>query len=562
MNSTPKKQVKTGSPSAAPNGPRISRRDFLKGAAVVAGASALAACTPAVAPTGAPATEVPQEWDKEVDVVVLGTGTASLAGIVAADAGSQVLFLEKAPVFGGHTAISGGGLWAPNNFVMQKKGIKDSREDALTYIRKVSEGRTPDELLVKFIDTCNEMIDYTVKNVGIDTYDSGTQFSDYYPDSWPGHSSNPRFITPKGSGAGLIKYMKDAIDARASKIEVLLETRGLRLLYDGDSNAGTGQVIGVVAQAATSGKEMLIKARKGVVIGTGGFDHDKEMSNHFLRAPIYYTCSAPTNTGDGHRMCMAVGAMMRNMNECWGLVAYNVKDDLTGVPDWSLERGKPGTIIVNKHGERIGNEAAAYEIFGRAFSAYDTGAVEWRNIPSYAIFDSGYATHYALPGSGYKVGVVPDFFKQADTLEALAGQLGINVDALMATVTRFNENARNGLDPDWHRGENSFESNTSGDHERTDIKNPNLAPVETGPFYGTAIWPGTLGTNGGPRTTVNGEVLNVWGKAIPRLYVTGNTMASVFGGQYPGGGATLGPGFTFSYIEGKHVATLKPWDAA
>ncbi len=562
MNSTPKKQAETGSPSAAPKGPGVSRRDFLKGAAVLAGASALAACAPAI-PTGAPTAEVTQTWDKEVDVVVVGTGTASLAALVAHDAGSKVLMLDRAPVFGGHTAVSGGGLATPANFVQRAEGV-DSREDDLAYARAVvaRAGINPvrDDMIVKFFDTCNSTIDYFIK-IGVDKWKgSGLAYSSYYPDSYPGHRKKDTYLSYEGNGKGLIAAIREQINGRG--IEVLLETPAKRLIYAGNSAAGDGQVIGIIAQTPTGG-EIAIKARKGVVIGTGGFEHNKEMKEHFLRNPLYYLCSPPTHMGDGHLMAMAVGAQLRGMNEIWGYCGYNVnKEDGSGVGDTGMFRGKPGAIVVNKHGERIGNEAAAYENFGRAFGTYDTGTIEWRNVPSYAIFDSGYTSRYALPGAK-EVGEVPAFFKQADTLDALAGQLGINVDGLMAQVNRFNENARNGVDPEWHRGENNFDHVVAGDATRTDIKNVNLAPLETGPYYGTEIWPGTMGgTNGGALTNVNGQVVNVWGNVIPRLYATGNCMATIWGGAYPWGGSTLGPGFTFSYIGGNHVAALKSWDAA
>ncbi len=542
----------------------VSRRDFIRSAAfagaLAAGGGLLAACEAAgvtAAPTATPAAK-PAKWDKEVDVIVVGSGTVSVAALAAAEAGASVLIIEKAPVFGGHSSISGGGLWTPNNHLMRKEALADSREEALAYLDRVVGNRSDGVVREKFVDTCNVMIDFLISSgVGPWKFNGGgTVFADYYPDSYPGHKKKGRVIQLEaGSGRELMGAIKKNVDTR--KIEVMLETAAQRLVYEGDSNEGNGQVIGVVAQDFSK-KSIFIKARKGVVIGTGGFDYNRAMTEHYLRNPIYYSCAAPTNTGDGHLMCMAVGAQMRNMNEVWGLVAYDVKEDLTGVPDWSIDRGKPGCIIVNRHGQRIGNESAAYENFARSFSAYDSGTIEWRNIPSYAIFDSGFAANYALPGSAGKKGTVPAFFKQADTLAGLAQQLGINAEGLADQVARFNKNAANGTDPEWHRGENSFDRQTNGDSKRTDIKNPNLAPVATGPFYGTAIWPGALGTNGGPRTNENGQVLNVWGKVIPRLYVTGNTMASVFGGQYPGGGATLGPGMTYAFIEGKHAAGLEP----
>jgi len=565
MNSTSKKRAKSGSPSAAPKGPGISRRDFLKGAAVAAGASALAACAPAVAPTGAPQN---RKWDKETDVVVVGTGTVSVAALAAADNGAKVLILEKAPVFGGHTAISGGWLWVPNNHVMQAQGIADSREEALAYVRRCARDRfVNDALITTYVDTAPVMIQW-LDSIGIGPWEiagGAIAYQDYQPSSYPGYKKTGRPIAIKGHSSGsdggkaLIDLIKKQIDAPASNIEVLLETPAKRLIYDGDSSAGTGQVIGIVAQTA-GGQEIFIKARKAVILGTGGFEHNKEMCEHFLYNPIYYTCSVPTNTGDGHLMAMAVGAQLRNMNSVWGTAGYDVKEGMTGVMEGGTARGKPGAIVVNKHGERIGNESAAYAVFEHAFAQWDTGLVEWRNIPSFTLFDSGYTSRYALPGAA-KVGDVPDFVKQADTLEDLATQLGINTDRLAETISRFNENASNGVDPDYHRGENTFDKQSTGDSTRTDLKNVCLAPLETAPYYGAPIWPGALGTNGGPVLNENGQALNVWGDLISRLYVTSNlSSGNVTGGVYLGGGSTIGPGMTFAYIGGKQAAALQSWE--
>src|SRR5690606_19847714 len=109
---------------------------------------------------------------------------------------------------------------------------------------------------------------------------------------------------------------------------------------------------------------------------------------------------------DGHLMGMALGADLRNMNSCWGLPCMPVEpENLKGEADWQMYRGKPGAIVVNKYGERIGNEAAAYHVFNRSFWYWDTGKFEWRNTPSFWIADSSYAERYFFPASGYQIGV-------------------------------------------------------------------------------------------------------------------------------------------------------------
>jgi 3-oxosteroid 1-dehydrogenase len=533
----------------------ISRRGFLKGAAVlgvsVAAASTLEACSPTTV------SKLPK-WDKTADVVVVGTGTVANAAVVAADAGLKVIVLEKATNFGGTTALSGGGMWIPNNYVMQAAGVPDSKADALKYLQAISEGASTDELMTAYLDKSVEMLNWLRDKAGFKFQRSSPQsFADYYPwapgvhDALGGRMVSILRADKVGAGKGLMQSIKEYLDAHKDKVEIMLETPAKRLVTN-----DTGDVVGVIA--TSNGKDIAIQANRGVILGTGGFDYNKEMMTAYLRGPIYFSAAVPTNTGDGHLMGMAVGADLRNMNSVWGLPGYVVKPgSFQGETDWQMFRGKPGSITVNKYGERFMNEGVAYHPSLRAWYFYDTGRDEYRNLPSYALFDSGYTAHYPLPGANYKVGVVPAWFQVADTFDALATKLGIDPAGLKATVDSFNANAKNGVDPVWRRGESNFDQVTAGDVKRSDLKNPDLAPLETGPFYGAAIWPGTCGTNGGLRTNVNAQVLNVWGQAIPGLYATGNTMASVMGASYPGGGATVGQGMTFAYVAAQQMIAAK-----
>jgi 3-oxosteroid 1-dehydrogenase len=531
----------------------IPRRDILKGAAVVgvslAATGGLAACSSSASKS--------QKWDMEYDVVVVGSGTVANAALVAALAGLKVVVLEKAANFGGTTALSGGGMWIPNNYVMQAAGVQDSKEDALKYLQAINEGASTDELMNAYLDKGPVMLTYLRDKASFQFQRSSPQtFADYYP--WaPGvhNAIGGRMVSilradKVGAGKGLVTSIKEVLDAH--KVPIMLQTPGKRLITD-----DTGAVIGIVAES--NGAEVAIKANRGVILGTGGFDFNKDLRIAYLRGPIYFSAAVPTNTGDGQLMGMAIGADLRNMNSCWGLPGYITQaNTFTAVDlDWQLYRGKPGSITVNKYGERFMNEACAYHPSLRAWYFYDTGKDDYRNLPSFVLFDSGYTAHYPMPGASYKVGVVPDWFKKADTLEALATELGIDPTGLAATVQTFNTNAANGVDPLWHRGESDFDQVTAGDKSRTDLKNPALAPLATPPFYGANIWPGTCGTNGGLRTNGNAQVLNTLGNPIPGLYATGNTMASCMGAAYPGGGATVGAGMVFAYLAAQHMISLK-----
>jgi len=529
-----------------------SRRNFLKKSALmsvgVTAGAALTACSGQQAVAG----KETVKWDKEVDVLVVGSGTVAMAAIAAKDAGAEkVLIIEKGPAFGGTSALSGGGMWIPCNYVMAEKGLEDNREDAYKYMVAVTDGQSNDELINAYLDNAPKLIEWLRDKFGFEWAIGSSMFNDYY--QLPGYRPLGRTVFPakEGKSVGGMGYwqkIREVCDSLG--IEIMLDTAGKKLITNEE-----GVVIGVYA--TTVDGEIAIRAKKGVILGTGGFDFNKEMTAAFLRGPIYCSNAVPTNTGDGHIMGMALGADLRNMNESWGLPFFPLDtDNLKGEADWQTFRGKPGAVVVNKHGERIGNEASSYELFQRAFYVWDTGTFEWRNIPAFWICDSTFPEHYPMPGANYQMGVVPDWIVKADTLEELCEKLGIDWAGFEATITAFNENAKEGKDPVWHRGEYDFDQGTAGDltGTRTDLKNNCLAPVEKGPFYGAKYVPGTCGTNGGLRVNGKGQVVNVWGEVIPGLYAIGNTAGSVMGAAYPGGGSTLGAGCVFGMLAGRDAA--------
>lgn len=530
----------------------VSRRSFLKKTAMVGAGLAAAGSLPACAPKTAGAAEV--KWDKEVDVVVVGSGTVAIAAIAAKDAGAEsVLILEKGPVFGGTSSLSGGTFWIPTNYVMAANGLEDNREDAIKYLQITTAGQSTDELITNFVDNGNKMLEWLRDKYQYEWLNSGSKgFADYYEvDGFrpAGRGVGIAVDGKKTNGGGAWQVFRKTVDDLG--IEVMTETAGKKLITN-----EAGEVIGITAEGING--TLNIRAKKGVILGTGGFDYNKEMATAYLRGPILASNAVTTNTGDGHLMAMELGADLRNMNSCWGLPFYpTALEKMQGEPDWQIYRGKPGSIIVNKYGERIGNEASAYHVYNRAFWVYDTGKFEWRNTPSYWMCDSTFPEHYFMPGSGYQMGVVPEWIVQADTIEELAEKLGVNVDGLNATLAVFNPNAEEGIDSIWHRGEYQFDINTAGDSTRTDIKNPCLAPIAKGPFYGSTIVPGTCGTNGGPRINTNAQVLNAFGQPIPRLYAVGNLSGSIFGDSYPGGGACLGAGGVMGMLAGFHAAALE-----
>lgn len=485
-------------------------------------------------------------WNCTADVVVVGSGTGLMAALRAADLGLSVLVLEKAEHAGGTMGISGGGLWLPNNALMKQAGIADSREEAIEYIRHATLGQADPVLSEAFVDHCNEAIEF-LQGVGI-RWDFMATFNDYYP-HFPGGKPRGRTLQPVSAsgqaitGTGLTAAMLEAALARG--VEVRYNTPARRLILDDD-----GAVVGVAAESG--GEEINCEARFGVVLAAGGFDHNEAMVRNFLRGPLYHTSAVPANTGDAHLMGMAIGASLRNMNERWAWPVFFDQERDEAISALAPELGRPGALVVNKLGRRIMNEAGPYDAVARAFFTFDTSTYEYYNIPSYVLIDSEHRRRYSLAYHAPNA-PLPGWIRQADTLDELARLLEIDAAALAQTVARFNANAAQGIDPDFHRGESDFDLLNAGDAARAELLNPCLAPLAVPPFYGTPIWPGGLGTSGGLHTNVKAQVLNVWGNVIPGLYAVGNAAASPLAGGYPGGGGTLSPGLTFAWLAAEDI---------
>jgi 3-oxosteroid 1-dehydrogenase len=143
------------------------------------------------------------------------------------------------------------------------------------------------------------------------------------------------------------------------------------------------------------------------------------------------------------------------------------------------------------------------------------------------------------------------YLHTSDTLEALAGRIGVDPGGLVETVRRHNESARTGVDADFGKGGNAYDLANGDPAHRP---NPCLGPIERPPYCAVAVVPTPLGTSLGLRTTADGQVCDGAGRPIPGLYACGNDMHSPLGGEYPGAGAQIGPGMTFAYLAARHAA--------
>ena len=291
-----------------------------------------------------------------------------------------------------------------------------------------------------------------------------------------------------------------------------------------------------------------------MVLASGGFERDPALARAFLRGPALAPGGAPTNEGDGLRMAMAVGAGLGNMSEAWWSPALSVPgEEVAGAPYYRLlftEYTRPGSLMVDQTGRRFADEASNYNDMGRALLDV-TPQLTYPRVPAWLIFDAEHRRKYGL-GHALRPGCPdPEYLHVANDLTTLAQRIGVPAYALVATVERFNRQAALGADDDFGRGTSPW-GRYVGDRKAA---HPNLAPLQTAPYYAVQVLPGCLGTKGGPRTDSSARVLRADNDdVIPGLYAAGKVSASPFGFAYPGGGATIGPALTFGWLGGAAAA--------
>jgi succinate dehydrogenase/fumarate reductase flavoprotein subunit len=530
----------------------------------------------------------------ETDVVVIGSGASGLsASISAVQAGAEVVVLEQTDKFGGTSAVSGGVPWIPNNHHMHEVGSSDSRDRALTYLRSLSRGGMDMELAETFLDEAPKVLRFLEEKTPLRF--RAIRLPDYhfeFPGGNIGRSVSPMLFPANELGElrsalrssphwPIPLTMADADDGVDLLDPVVIGDRlakGLvgtgQALVSGLLKAASDQGVGlrrnvrvrslvvedgrVVGVSAESGDgKVQIRARRGVVIATGGFEWNETLSTALLRGPVDGPASPPHNKGDGLLMAAEVGAVMSNTGEAWWTPTMRVPgEEYDGQPLNRLGTGelaKPGSIMVNRAGKRFVNEAHNYNDIGRVFHNFDAVAFDFPNLPAWMIFHHGFLDRYPLL-TRYPGDPVPKWLHQAPTIRELAELIGVDADGLEESVERFNGFARDGRDPDFQRGESAFDLFV-GDASREGAFR-SLGPLDQPPFYAIPVRPGLLGTKGGPKINAKSEVLSANGSPIAGLYAAGNASGGFTGMAYPGAGATLGPALVFGHIAGREVASI------
>ncbi len=544
----------------------------------------------------------------ETDVAVIGSGAAGFtAALTAASQGLDVQIFEKSDRFGGTSALSGGVAWLPGNHLSPSAAT--CRDDALRYLRHHVGNRSTDAILESFVENASRMLqhmtsngflkvsrmagfpDYRAETPGGDMADdgggrsvepavfAGSKLGDWLPDllyrprnlPFVGTMTEMRRLAavktdlseflkawrviPRSlwgrltgakqlaSGAALIGWL--AHGAQRLGIPLHLNAPLESLIVD------DGQVTGVVI--GSDNGNLQVHARRGVILASGGFDHNAELRARHLppEGVENYSSGARTNTGDGQLVAERAGAALSRMDDAWWAPTALMPG--AGPQIVIFERGKPGQIIVDAGGRRFANEAQPYGDFVREM--FDAHRSSGGAIPAFMIFDQTYRDRYPignlLPGRTPESAIESGFLARAASVEALCGEVGIDAAGLSATLARFNEMAERGVDEDFQRGEFAFDR-YGGDP--TVAPNPCLAPIRRPPFYALRIYAGDLSAHGGVSTNEFAQALSGMGEPIAGLYAVGNCAASALGGFYPGAGGTIGPAMTFAHVAAMHLA--------
>lgn len=545
---------------------------------------------------------LPDHWDMEADVVAIGSGIGGLsAAITAHDQGARAIVLERSGQVGGVTALSQGQVWIPGNHLARELGIEDSSDSGFRYLQRLSMGYGEDQAILNLTAHAREALKYFEEKAGLRmTVIRGCP--DYYYGLTNDSVSEGRLLEVEPfSGASLgeewqpktrlspqVPYAlttQDIADAGglAAMMQWDFELMGQRIAND-ERCAGSGlaayfvkaaldrgipletgvsaegligdgtRVVGV--RAIKDGKEITIKASKGVVVAVSSYERNKPLEKTLGNQLEPESMLFSAIDGSNIRLAGPFGAKIARVPEI-SMAGFSVPGEETdeGLPVWRSAMpiiGLPHHIVVNATGKRFGNEG-----FYRSFY-YQTDVIDGvnqthPNFPCWIVIDSQAREKYAfvsvMPGQDWPEG----FGVVADTIEELAAKAGIDAKGLAETVARFNENAEKGVDPDFRRGEQPWGAWMTGD--KTHKPNPNLGPIVKGPFY--AVKMSRMGATGIPAAGLkidrNANVVGWDDQPIPGLYAAGNSAARMETGAVMQSGVSNARGMTYGWLAARHA---------
>jgi len=532
------------------------------------------------------------------DAVILGSGIAGLAGALAAEAlGLTPIVLEKAPKLGGGTVHSYGLIWVGRNHLADAAGHVDTQDEVLAYMRFLGGGNLDEARLSAFVDRSPEALKFFEK-CGIRFRLVGGVTDHYYDKAQGSHAVGrsveaelisgfalgswrdrvavphdvPCFVTAEEQvawgginrasrwDAGLVGERKRQ-DMRGKGLGLIchflkaLHDRGVSILTDQDVASlavENGRVTGVVMRSGE-----VVAAKKGVILATGGYGANPQMSWDFEQLPGFAQeasgLTPASLTGDGIVLGAEIGGIVHRIeNSLRVMLSYTIPPELPGEQATSVHAGivelcSPHTLLVNKYGRRFADETFFQGIVPQ-LRLFDPGRHEYPNLPAYLIFDAQYLKKHSF--ANRPVGsVVPQTVSRAGTLSELAAKLGIDGAELEQTVRRFNGFVEAGRDPDFHRGEHQWKLAAATSARGG---NGSLGTVAEPPYYGIELHPAG-GSSAGLLTDVHARVIHQRRRPIPGLYASGNAAAATEHGVGYQAGLSLASSMTFSYLAVRHM---------
>lgn len=538
--------------------------------------------------------------EEVTDVVVVGSGAAGLtAALAAAHAGASVTVLEAHERWGGTSGMSGGAIWVPANHLMRDAGIEDSIEAGRDYCAPHSWGRDP-ALVDAYLQAGTPMVRFLEKHTPLRF--TVMDYPDSLPDT-PGFRQRGRHLEPLpvdvseiedsdgtvwtapfpmvltndelfgGCVHGGTNVPVSLIGRRIAADEVTLGLGLVLGLITGCRDAGVtmvnrcrvtgllrddaGRVTGV--EAEHDGQRVTLRARGGVVLAAGGYEHDaglvaRTVSGGPLTAPL----SAPVSHGDGLRLAASAGAEITHLGESWCMPATPVDGRIWDDPDATArplmlmaERFLPHSLWVNRHGRRFVDEAS--HNCAAALTELEPVTHRPRHLPAWALCDAQYREAYVFAGVS-PGGRLPGHVRVADSLPELAALIEVDPETLTETVARFNALVDAGADTDFGRGDSPY------DRYNGDVRapHPNLGRLDRPPFFAVQIHRSAIGTKGGARIDARARVLDWNGTAVPGLFAAGGSAAAIFGPGAIANGMHLGTAMTMAWLAGTVAAGAEP----
>jgi succinate dehydrogenase/fumarate reductase flavoprotein subunit len=543
-------------------------------------------------------------------VVIGAGAAGMSAALFAAIRGARTLLVEKTAFVGGTSALSAGSIWIPNTHHASTIAASDSAANVERYLQQIIGNRADAALRASFLKAGPEAVDILEKHseVQLQAYARHPDYrSELEGAAVAGRALEPlpfdgrllgqafKLLRPPlaeftllggmmvdrtdighllsstksiksflHSAQLLARYARDRLSQSRGTRLVMGNALVGRLLYSlirrevdiltGVSLArivrdADGPVAGARLVADGASRDICINA--GLILAGGGFSRHPERRLAALGTDEAWSSVAAGSNGDAQDKALEIGARIsdRDLSAAfWAPASIRRRANGSSAvfPHFVLDRGKPGTLVVDSNGRRFVNEAISYHQFALEMLAHGASAV-----PAFLIADAAALRKYGLgmvrPGGwGTRAAIADGYLTVGDTIDHLAQRLNIDPGNLRETVDRMNGFAQTGRDLEFGRGSTIYQ-NHNGD-AAAGVANPNLGLIVTAPFYALRLYPSDIGTSAGLVTDDMARVLDAGNRPIARLYACGNDMQSIMGGTYPGPGITLGPAIAFAYV--------------